>query len=149
MSDCDACFFVDDETPESQLLEEALVEIGTDRSQQAQAFQQMKRADSNEVMNMVGTSREEQVQAFQQLEQVEADSNKVMGMVGACRAEQAQAIKQLNQAGEFIESSNVVGVFPDHGSRYMSKIYSDRWMTEQGFFDSDHAEDPKKVEYIQ
>lgn len=69
--------------------------------------------------------------------------------VGYTSGAVVQAIKQLNQAGEFTESSNVVGVFPDHGSRYMSKIYSDRWMKEQGFFDSDHAEDPKKVEYIQ
>lgn len=69
--------------------------------------------------------------------------------VGYTSGAVVQAIKQLNQAGEFTESSKVVGVFPDHGSRYMSKIYSDRWMKEQGFFDSDHAEDPKKVEYIQ
>lgn len=69
--------------------------------------------------------------------------------VGYTSGAVVQAIKQLNQAGEFTERSNVVGVFPDHGSRYMSKIYSDRWMKEQGFFDSDHAEDPKKVEYIQ
>ena len=26
---------------------------------------------------------------------------------------------------------------------------SDKWMKEQGFFDADHAKDPKKVEYIQ
>ena len=31
----------------------------------------------------------------------------------------------------------------------MSKIYNDQWMRDQGFFDSDHALDPKKVEYIQ
>jgi len=42
-----------------------------------------------------------------------------------------------------------VAIFPDHGSRYMSKIYSDQWMIEQGFFDADHTKDPKKVEYIQ
>ena len=60
-----------------------------------------------------------------------------------------QAIKQLNEEGEFDENSKVVVIFPDHGSRYMSKIYSDKWMKEQGFFDSDHAEEPKKVEYIQ
>ena len=60
-----------------------------------------------------------------------------------------QAIKQLNEEGEFDENSKVVAIFPDHGSRYMSKIYSDKWMKEQGFFDSDHAEDHKKVEYIQ
>jgi cystathionine beta-synthase len=60
-----------------------------------------------------------------------------------------QAIKQLNEEGEFDENSKVVAIFPDHGSRYMSKIYSDKWMKEQGFFDSDHAEEPRKVEYIQ
>lgn len=59
-----------------------------------------------------------------------------------------QGIKQLAEMGEFDEHANVVGIFPDHGSRYMSKIYSDRWMKEQGFFDSKHAEDPNKVEYI-
>ena len=26
-------------------------------------------------------------------------------------------------------------IFPDHGSRYMSKIYSDTWMKEQGLYD--------------
>jgi hypothetical protein len=31
----------------------------------------------------------------------------------------------------------------------MSKIYNDQWMRDQGFFDCDHAQYPKKVEYIQ
>ena len=48
----------------------------------------------------------------------------------------------------FDEKSNVVAIFPDHGSRYMSKIYSDQWMNEQGFFDNDHIKNPKKIEYI-
>ena len=69
--------------------------------------------------------------------------------VGYTSGAAVQAIKQLNAEGEFDENSVVVAIFPDHGSRYMSKIYSDKWMKEQGFFDSDHAEDPKKVEYIQ
>ena len=68
--------------------------------------------------------------------------------VGYTSGAVVQAIKQLSQAGEFTENSYVVGIFPDHGSRYMSKIYSDKWMKEQGFFDSDHAENPNKVEYI-
>ena len=59
-----------------------------------------------------------------------------------------QAIKQLSKAGEFDSNSNVIAIFPDHGSRYMSKIYSDKWMNDQGFFDSDNVENPKKVEYI-
>ena len=44
-----------------------------------------------------------------------------------------QAIKQLNEEGEFKENDNIVVIFPDHGSRYMSKVYSDKWMEEQGF----------------
>lgn len=59
-----------------------------------------------------------------------------------------QAIKQYAQDGEFDENSNVVAIFPDHGSRYMSKIYSDEWMNEQGFFDSINAEEAIKVEFI-
>ena len=59
-----------------------------------------------------------------------------------------QAIKQLNATRNFDKNSKVVAIFPDHGSRYISKIYSDEWMKEQGFFDTNHAEDPKKVEYI-
>jgi len=38
-------------------------------------------------------------------------------------------------------------VFCDHGSRYMSKIYSEAWMEEQGFFDSDH-ESQQQIEYV-
>ncbi|MBU3681879.1 MAG: cysteine synthase family protein [Flavobacterium sp.] len=44
-----------------------------------------------------------------------------------------QAIKQLAAAGEFDEHSRVVAIFPDHGSRYMSKVFNDQWMKEQGF----------------
>ena len=46
-----------------------------------------------------------------------------------------QAVKQFAEEGEFDANSKVVIIFPDHGSRYMSKIYSDYWMSEQGFFD--------------
>ena len=59
-----------------------------------------------------------------------------------------QAIKQLQAEGEFTENSRVVVIFPDHGSRYMSKIYSDDWMQEQGFFDSVHTGETQKIEYI-
>lgn len=44
-----------------------------------------------------------------------------------------QAIKQLNDENYFSESDIVVVIFPDHGSRYISKIYSDEWMDKQGF----------------
>lgn len=30
----------------------------------------------------------------------------------------------------------VVALFPDHGSRYLTKIYSDEWMKQQGFMDA-------------
>ena len=59
-----------------------------------------------------------------------------------------QAVKQLNAMGEFDKDSVVVVIFPDHGSRYMSKIYSDDWMNEQGFFDATNEETPNKIEYI-
>jgi cystathionine beta-synthase len=59
-----------------------------------------------------------------------------------------QAVKQFAEEGEFTESSNVVVVFPDHGSRYMSKVFSDDWMNEQGFFDSENIEEIQKIEFI-
>ena len=46
-----------------------------------------------------------------------------------------QATRQYNALGMFDENSFVVLIFPDHGSRYMNKIYSDSWMREQGFLD--------------
>ena len=59
-----------------------------------------------------------------------------------------QAIKQYAEQGEFDESSNVIAIFPDHGSRYMSKVFSDDWMNEQGFFDSINQEEVQKIEFI-
>lgn len=44
-----------------------------------------------------------------------------------------QAAKQYNAKGFFNNNSEVILVFPDHGSRYMNKIYSETWMREQGF----------------
>ena len=58
-----------------------------------------------------------------------------------------QATIQYAEKNTFDKGSNVVLILPDHGSRYMEKIYSDDWMKEQGFFDSQkqaHVE----VEYI-
>jgi len=59
-----------------------------------------------------------------------------------------QAIKQYAEEGEFNENSNVIAIFPDHGSRYMSKVFSDEWMNEQGFFDTINAEEAQKIEFI-
>ncbi|MFT5215226.1 MAG: cystathionine beta-synthase [Glaciecola sp.] len=59
-----------------------------------------------------------------------------------------QAIKQLDAEGEFKKGDKIVVIFPDHGSRYMSKVYSDQWMEDQGFFDSEHEVSVKTVQYI-
>ncbi|MCC1484591.1 PLP-dependent cysteine synthase family protein [Winogradskyella immobilis] len=58
-----------------------------------------------------------------------------------------QALKQLNEEEEFNEGDKVVVVFPDHGSRYMSKIYNDKWMEDQGFLDKDPVIS-SNIEYI-
>lgn len=68
--------------------------------------------------------------------------------VGYTSGAAMQAIKQLNEEGVFGPEDVVVVIFPDHGSRYMSKIYSDKWMNEQGFFDSVHAEAAQSIQFI-
>ena len=59
-----------------------------------------------------------------------------------------QAVKQLNHEKEFNESDVVVVIFPDHGSRYLSKIYSDKWMEDQGFTDSKREINNNDIQYI-
>ena len=68
--------------------------------------------------------------------------------VGYTSGATLQAVKQYAENGEFDENSNVVLIFPDHGSRYMSKVFSDEWMNEQGFFDSINMEETQKIEFI-
>jgi|TARA_B100001093_G_scaffold216089_1_gene207365 cystathionine beta-synthase len=63
---------------------------------------------------------------------------------GACM----QAIKQLNHSKTFNEKSIIVTIFCDHGSRYMSKIYSDKWMKDQGFLFNITEEQDSQIEYI-
>lgn len=58
-----------------------------------------------------------------------------------------QATMQYAEQGMFDENSKVVLILPDHGSRYMEKIYSDEWMKEQGFFDT-QKQAHEVVEYI-
>ena len=67
--------------------------------------------------------------------------------VGYTSGAAMQGIKQLEEEGEFSEESNVVVIFPDHGSRYMSKIFNDKWMNDQGFFDAETVA-IHKIEYI-
>lgn len=68
--------------------------------------------------------------------------------VGYTSGAAVQGVKQLAEEGEFDENSKVVIIFPDHGSRYMSKVYSDDWMNEQGFFDSKHEKSTNRIEFI-
>jgi cystathionine beta-synthase len=68
--------------------------------------------------------------------------------VGYTSGAAMQAVRQYEANGMFEADSNVVVILPDHGSRYMSKIYNDKWMEDQGFFDSVQEENPKKIEYV-
>ncbi|MGJ8684397.1 MAG: PLP-dependent cysteine synthase family protein [Nonlabens sp.] len=68
--------------------------------------------------------------------------------VGYTSGAAMQAVKLLNDEGRFDKNSKVVVIFPDHGSRYMSKIYNDQWMQDQGFFDSKSTATKQPIEYI-
>ncbi len=68
--------------------------------------------------------------------------------VGYTSGAAMQAIMQLNEQGAFKKDDNIVVIFPDHGSRYMSKVYSDKWMNEQGFFDSKNEAAAQKIQYV-
>ena len=59
-----------------------------------------------------------------------------------------QGIKAFAEEGEFDADSKVVVILPDHGSRYLSKVFSDDWMNQQGFFDSIREENATKVEFV-
>ena len=59
-----------------------------------------------------------------------------------------QAVKQLNDEKEFNKSDVIVVIFPDHGSRYLSKIYNDKWMENQGFYDSKREINNNDIQYI-
>ncbi|NND16333.1 MAG: cysteine synthase family protein [Eudoraea sp.] len=53
--------------------------------------------------------------------------------VGYTSGAALQAVRKAANKGAFNKDSRVVVIFPDHGSRYMSKIFDDKWMEEQGF----------------
>jgi len=54
-------------------------------------------------------------------------------LVGYTSGAAMQATIQLKD--RFDKDSVVVVIFPDHGSRYMEKIYSDKWMIGEGFLE--------------
>ena len=59
-----------------------------------------------------------------------------------------QAVKQLQEQSLWVESDVVVMIFPDHGSRYMSKVFNDKWMKDQGFMDETLKPSIKPIEYV-
>ncbi len=60
-----------------------------------------------------------------------------------------QGIKQLSEEGVFDKDSVVVVIFPDHGSRYMSKVYNDDWMRQQGFMDAEEELKAQSTQVVQ
>ncbi|WP_282018638.1 PLP-dependent cysteine synthase family protein [Salegentibacter mishustinae] len=68
--------------------------------------------------------------------------------VGYTSGAATQGLKQLAEEGEFDENSQVVVIYPDHGSRYMGKVFSDEWMEEQGFFDTKNEIEAQPIEFI-
>jgi cystathionine beta-synthase len=59
-----------------------------------------------------------------------------------------QGLFQLNEEQSFDQNSVVVVIFPDHGSRYMSKVYNDQWMIDQGFMEESIPQNAKSVASI-
>lgn len=61
-----------------------------------------------------------------------------------------QALKQYAETHEFTKYDLVVLIFPDHGSRYITKVYNDGWMESQGFNRNcvHNYEEVFKTEYI-
>lgn len=61
-----------------------------------------------------------------------------------------QGLLQYANAHPFSKDDVVVLIFPDHGSRYITKVYSDEWMEEQGFINNciHNYSEVYKTEYI-
>ncbi|MBS1571863.1 MAG: cysteine synthase family protein [Bacteroidetes bacterium] len=51
-----------------------------------------------------------------------------------------QALRQYSKENPLKKDDLVVLIFPDHGSRYITKVYSDKWMEEQGFVNGKEIE---------
>ena len=68
-------------------------------------------------------------------------------LVGYTSGAAMQAVHQLNKGEFFDKESRIVVIFPDHGSRYMSQIYNENWMENQGFMSSSKNH-RHKIEYI-
>jgi len=71
-------------------------------------------------------------------------------MAGYTSGAVTQALLQYGNLHPFKEDDVVVLIYPDHGSRYMTKVYSDKWMAEQGFVNNcvHNYDEVFKTEYI-
>lgn len=58
-------------------------------------------------------------------------------LVGYSSGSVMQAVFQIRE--ELKPGDMVVGLMPDHGSRYIGKIYNDDWMRQQGFLGVQHS----------
>ena len=58
-----------------------------------------------------------------------------------------EGLKQLNAEGVFNNQSVVVAIFPDHGSKYMSKVYNNEWMEQQGFMEKNKSKEAE-IHYV-
>jgi cystathionine beta-synthase len=59
-------------------------------------------------------------------------------MVGYSSGAALQALEQIQ--GELTENDVVVLLFSDHGSKYVTKFFSDKWMVQQGFMEENEVE---------
>ena len=98
--------------------------------------------DFESIDKFVKVSDEDSAHAARQLARTEGL------FVGYTSGAALQGVRQLAEDGEFDQNSKVVVIFPDHGSRYMSKVFSDDWMNEQGFFDSKNEKAINQIEFI-
>lgn len=98
--------------------------------------------DFETIDKFVKVSDEESAHAARELARTEGL------FVGYTSGAALQGVRQLAEEGEFNKDSKVVIIFPDHGSRYMSKVYSDEWMNKQGFFDSKNEQAANQIEFV-
>ncbi len=98
--------------------------------------------DFNAIDEFIKVSDEESAHAARELARTEGI------FAGYTSGAVMQAVKQLNELGKFEKDSNVVVILPDHGSRYMSKIYSDQWMEDQGFLGTKVEEEVQKIQFV-
>jgi len=56
-------------------------------------------------------------------------------MVGYSSGAALQALEQIQD--ELSEEDVVVLLFSDHGSKYVTKFFSDKWMVQQGFLEEE------------